>query len=766
MSSLSKKELAALSSPSFEQIINEKLASPARRSLLKGGAGMAALGFLGLGGCTSDGGAAAAGQVGTLQAVGFSAAAFSTADSVLVADGYRFQVLYKLGDPIATGVSAYLNDGTDAANNPGEFEFRAGDHHDGMYFFGLGGANTWDPTVSDRGLLCINHEAITPLFLHANGPTTTAGARDANESLKEINIHGVSVIEVRRNSTGTWTVVQNSPFNRRITAATPMDIMGPLRGTDFMKTKFSPNGTRTRGTINNCASGYTPWGTYLTCEENWNGYFRNINAANTNVIANDVASLRRYGIGANQAGREGWATASETGLSGEPFSRWNLLPSSPASNRADTGTQGALDYRNAAYTFGYNVEIDPFDPNSTPRKRTAMGRFAHEGAWVGPVVAGKPVVFYMGCDSRFEYIYKFVSTANWNAADVNGGLAAGDKYLDSGKLYVAKFNDDFSGQWLELATVAQGQAITPRAPGSLNPSATSYTVEGALDQYVNTRILADFIGGTPMDRPEWGAVNPRNGEVYMTLTNNTSRTNIAQANAANPRVYLDNDDNADGTVDAGEPNTFGNINGHIIRWKETGSMPAATTFNWDIYLFGAEVDDLNKPNVNISGLSEANFLSSPDGLWFSEKTGVLYIQTDDGAFTDTTNCMLLAVVPGDVGDGQNVTITNIDRSNPSNTATVTTKVGKPGTIRRLLVGPKDSEITGITESADGKSLFVNIQHPGEESPSLAAPTSSWPYPLAGGGFGNPASGATPSAANRPRSATIVISRTDGGVVGL
>ncbi|HEY1057261.1 MAG TPA: PhoX family phosphatase [Limnobacter sp.] len=764
MSTMTQQEMAVLSSPSFEEIINKQLQNPARRSLLKGGMGLGALGFLGLAGCGGEGTATAASGTSRLQAVGFSATSFSTADSVQVAPGYQFQVVYKLGDPIAAGVAAYANDGSDGANNPSEFEFRSGDHHDGMYFFGLSASNSWDPTVADHGLLCINHEAITPLFLHVNGPS--AAPRNANECLKEMNIQGVSVIEIRRGSNGLWSVVQNSLFNRRITTFTTMDISGPLRGSDFMKTKFSADGTRTRGTINNCAAGYTPWGTYLTCEENWNGYFRNVNAGNTNVIANDVSSLRRYGIPTNQTGRENWTTASEAGQSGEPFSRWNIVPTTAATTRADTGTQGALDYRNAAYTFGYTVEIDPFRPNSTPKKRTAMGRFAHEGAWVGPVEAGKPIVFYMGCDSRFEYIYKFVSAANWDPADVNGGLAVGDKYLDNGKLYVAKFNDDFSGQWLELGTITAGTVITPRNPGALTASATPYTVEGTLDQYVNTRILADHIGGTPMDRPEWGAVNPRNGEVYMTLTNNTSRTALAAVNAANPRAYLDNDDDGDGVVNAGASATYGNVNGHIIRWRETGSLPAATTFAWDIYLFGAELDDLNKPSVNVSGLTNDNFLSSPDGLWFSQKTGVLFIETDDGAFTDTTNCMLLAVVPGEVGDGQTVDIVNRDRTTPATTRTVTTKVGKPGTIRRLLVGPKDCEITGITESGDGKSLFVNIQHPGEESPSLANPTSSWPYPLAGGGFGNPATGQGPSSTNRPRSATIVITRTDGGMIGL
>jgi uncharacterized protein len=749
MSNMSQKELAVLSSPTFEEIINKHLENPSRRHILKGSMGVAALGFLGLAGCTSDGGAAL-GSVNPsstqLNAVGFSSTPLSLADSVQVAPGYQFQVLYKLGDPIVNGVAAYRNDGTDAANNPQEFQFRAGDHHDGMYFFGLGANNTWNPEVSDRGLLVINHEAITPLFLHANGPTTTAGARDANEALKEMYIHGVSVIEVRRGSNGQFSVVQNSLFNRRIHTFTDMEISGPLRGADAMKTKFSPNGTRTRGTINNCASGYTPWGTYLACEENWAGYFGNSN--NTGRSSNDQASMRRYGVRTSGNGREGWNTASEVGQVGEPFSRWNA---------GIVGATAADDYRNAPFTYGYNVEIDPFRPNTTPKKRTAMGRFAHEGAWVGPVEAGKPVVFYMGCDSRYEYIYKFVSTANWDPADMMGGLQAGDKYLDFGKLFVARFDASFNGTWLELGSVANGTTVsTVRGSGSLSTAAINYTVTDANEQYLNTRLLADIVGGTPMDRPEWGAVNPRNGEVYMTLTNNTNRTT---ADPANPRVYFDTDTNNDGIGDAG---TRGNVNGHVIRWRENGSNPAATAFAWDIYLFGAETDDLTNPNVNISGLTAENVLSSPDGLWFSQKTGVLYIQTDDGAFTDTSNCMLLAAVPGTVGDGRDVTVNN----SAAGGGTVTTRVGSTGTLRRLLVGPIESEITGLTESPDGKALFVNIQHPGEDTSNLtSAPTSAWPYTLAGGGFGNPPSGTLPAVGNRPRSATIVITRTDGGLVG-
>ena len=707
----------------FDDVLKEALSDPSRRQILRGGLGLSALSFLGLAGCGGGGG-------GALPAKGLNFTATplnQTYDGVSVAQGYKAELLFKLGDPINASTPAYLNNGTETSAS---YDFRAGDHHDGMYFFGMGSNNKWNESISDKGILCINHEAITPLFLHANGPTPAGtGTRTvADEVQKEFRLHGVSVVEVNKVN-GTFQVNLSSRFNRRITALTEMDISGPLRGHDLLKTKFSPTGVKTRGTVNNCASGYTPWGTYITCEENYAGYFKRSNI--TGRTANQLASELRNGV-TSTSGRERWSSIGAE----DDYARWDITI---------TGATAANDYRNAANTFGFNVEIDPFAPTSTPKKRTAMGRFAHEGAWVGPVTVGKPVVFYMGCDSVNEYIYKFVSTALWSASDVNAGMAAGDKYLDDGKLYVARFDSDFSGQWLELSNLTGTQAR----------GTETFTFGDSSDAYLNTRLAADKKGATPMDRPEWGAVNPVNGEVYMTLTKNAGRT-VALTEPANPRSYMDNPGQT----------TTGNPNGHIIRWREMGSNPAATSFTWDIYVFGAESDDLNNKNVNLSGLTADNFLSAPDGLWFSEKTGILYIQTDDGDFVKETDgkgstCMLLAAIPGTVGDGSIVDVTN---TLGSTTKTVKTNVGKTGELKRLLTGPIDSEITGITETHDGKALFINIQHPGEETTlaNLATPNSSWPYTNAGSG--NPDSPTTAKSA-RPRSATIVLTRIDGGVIG-
>ncbi len=713
--------------PHFASLLDARIS---RREALKGGIGSAVLSMIGgtagvamLTGCSSSDGESAPQSVVpqnlATPTLGFSAVAKSTADALIIPPGYTATVLYRLGDPITASTSDYRNDGTDSAAS---FATRAGDHHDGMHFFGMLN-NQYSVGTSDRGLLVMNHEAITPAYLHPTGATIVAGVRTvAEEVTREFFLHGISIVEVNRNN-GTWTYRRDSTMNRRIHTMTEMELSGPAARTPLMITKYSPDGSKTRGTVNNCANGYTPWGTYLTCEENWAGYFRRIAATDDpNRTAKERASFARYGV--TGAGRELWATVVPD-TADNLYGRWNAA-------RTGSSADGSDDYRNVANTYGWVVEIDPFAPTSTPKKRTALGRFAHEGAWIGPVTAGRPLVFYMGCDSRGEYIYKFVSNANWDPADANRGLAAGDKYLNDGRLYVAKFNATGTGEWVELRFGTNG----------ITASYAPYPFADQADVLINTRFAADAAGATKMDRPEWGAVNPVNGEVYMTLTNNSQRT-VATADAANPRFYND--------VRTNGVNQRGNPNGHIIRWREGADDVNATFFTWDVYLFGARSTS-DAANVNLSQLSAGNDFSSPDGLWFSRATNICWIQTDDGAFTDVTNCMLQASVPGRVGDGAKKSIAISDAVT---TRSVETYVGKaPGdaALRRFLVGPKECEITGLAESPDGKALFVNIQHPGEDSvPNYATKAygSYWP------------DGGT----SRPRSATIVITRNDGGIIG-
>ncbi|MDP9893456.1 secreted PhoX family phosphatase [Variovorax boronicumulans] len=648
----------------------------------------------------------------------FNAVAKSLDDVVTVPAGYTASVLYRLGDPIAAGVPAYANDGTDA---PSTYDRRAGDHHDGMTFFGINASNKWDPAGASRGLLVMNHEAITPLFLHPAGQTVVGGVRTvADEVLREFYLHGVSVIEVNKVG-NTWTYKQDSSLNRRVHTLTEMAFSGPAAKTDYLKTKYSTDGSKTRGTLNNCANGTTPWGTYLTCEENWAGYFRRI-AANDDKNRNtkEKASFSRYGVAST--GRELWATVTPD-TADDLYGRWNTEV---------IGATATDDYRNGHNTYGWVVEIDPFTPSSMPKKRTALGRFGHEGACLGPVVVGKPLVWYMGDDSRNEYIYKFVSTKNWDAADIGGGIASGDKYMDDGRLYVARFNEDGTGVWLELKL----------GVNNITSSYDKYAFADAADVVTNARLAADAAGATKMDRPEWTAVNPKTGDVYVTLTNtNAASRPITKTSASNPRYYDDKT--------TGGKSQLGNPNGHIVRFADDNADPTALGFKWDVYLFAAR--STASADVNLSQLTADNDMSSPDGMWFSHAApGLLWLQTDDGAYTDVTNCMLLAALPGKVGDGGAKVITNVDAGTPR---TQNTFVGKaPGTegLRRFLVGPKDCELTGIAESGDGRALFVNIQHPGEGTSDIKAPISHWP------------DGGT----SRPRSATVVITKNDGGLIGL
>ncbi len=719
------------SNPQINEIIEARLQDPVRRGLFKGAVASAALTFVGTTTNTLAADAAPRTPAKRPAKLGFKAVAKSLADVVSVPEGYTASVLFRLGDPMTANVPAYKNDGTDPAAS---FASRAGDHHDGMQFFGIGADGRYGSSSSARGLLVLNHEAITPSFLHPAGVTATgsgsAQVRTAPEEvLREFYVHGVSVVEVERNGNGNWRYKQDSAFNRRIHTLTEMALTGPAAGTAPMATKYSPSGTHTRGTVNNCANGYTPWGTYLTCEENWVNYFRRIAAGDDpKRSAREVVSLKRYGVAGT--GRELWATVTPD-TPDNLYGRWNAEAS---------GASAVDDYRNAPNTYGWVVEIDPFDPHSMPRKRTALGRFAHEGAWPARARAGQPLVWYSGDDSRNEYIYKYVSNAKWDPADAKRGLAAGDKYLDAGRLYAAKFNADGNDEWLELKF---GSA-------TINANTAGYAFADQADVLVNARLAADAAGATRMDRPEWGAVDHLTGAVYMTLTNNNAAMRpVGATDAANPRHY--NDARTNGTAQRGNPN------GHIIRWLETKNDPAAITFKWDIYLFGARAGS-DPENINISGLTAENDFSCPDGLWFSPATNVCWIETDDGAYTDVTNCMLLAALPGSVGDGGADAvkiITNTDEK--GGTRQVRTLVGAaPGDrLRRFLVGPAQCEITGVAESPDGKALFVNIQHPGEDTKTADIGNPSvWPSHWPDGGMA------------RPRSATIVITRNDGGVIGV
>ncbi len=758
--------------PEFMEIVKARLD---RRGFLRGtgaSAAVAAIGTVGLAACGGGGsdlpitppltGVAA----NKPTALTFAVVDKSREDRFTVPSGYTARPFYRTGDPIAAGIAAYSNVGTDDATT---YNQRSGDNHDGIEYFALNDACTArDADGNNCGILAMNHEYITQQFLHEATAYPITGARVQAQVTREVAMHGVSVIEVMKqtaagvfSATGTWNYVQSSSHNRRITAATRIEMSGPVRGDSQLITKYSPTGTATRGTLNNCGTGYSLWGTLLTCEENWAGYFSRSTATdNTNrggATAKEVISMTRYSVSGD---RYGWGTlAATTAVAmaanavdsvGDLNDRWNAN---------QLATNANLDYRNVANTFGWVVEIDPYSPSSTPKKRTALGRFAHEAA-VSPLpVVGQPIAVYMGDDSRGDYIYKFVSSATWVAADATATtrMATGDKFLDAGVLYVAKFNADGTGTWIALTIT------NPTISG-----ATNFPFRSQADVCLNTRLAADAVGATRMDRPEWGAINPLNNEVYFTLTeNNSGNRPLANIDAANPRFHQDARA-ATSTTTAGT-NT-GNPFGHILRLRDANT--AATTFTWDVYLFGSQAD-ADPTRVNLSGLTTANDFARADGLWFSRVTGICWVQTDDsGAFLDESNCMMLAALPGQVGDGvalaAQAASTAASGSTPPGAALAATKRGAQvtsSTLRRFLVGPRDQEITGATETPDGRTMFVNVQHPGEDTPvaNVAANagdfSSYWPR-------GERAPGSLAIAAGaRPASATVVITKNDGGRIG-
>ena len=756
----------------FQEVLDNALSSPSRRTILRGGLGLATMFALPmLPGC-GGGGSNVSGVplLGVSSLMKFTPIAKSTADLVSVPAGYTARVLHATGDTMKTGVATYSNAGTDDAES---WANRVGDQHDGTEIFYIGSdgksKGSYSYAAGDKAVLSVNNESSAEAhFFHPTGQTSGGvtglkfnqfnetglawplTVRPASEAIKEILMHGVTLTEVTFDSSGKPTGYNaTSSLNRRITPETVMTVTGPAAELANLKalmvTKFDPTGSTTRGTLNNCGTGITPWGTLITCEENWATYFTMPAGSTVPTDAKLIASRSRYSVQttatsatATTSRTQGWHTVTDADPTSR-FARWNVSAS---------GATAAADFRNEPQTFGYNVEIDPANPTSMPAKRTSMGRFAHEAAVCGVPVVGQPLAFYMGCDSRNEYIYKFVSTKTWDATDIGGGIAAGDKYLNEGKLYVAKFNDTGMGEWLELSIN--------------NPliKAASFGFTNQAEVLVHTRLAADAAGATKMDRPEWGAVNHANGEIYFAMTNNrTPEKTIAMVNPANPRYYKDMDGRKDGAS-----TRDGNPNGHIVRFKETNNMAQATTFNWDIFLFGAE-EDASTANTNISDLTAVNSFSSPDGLWFSKSTGICWIQTDDGAFTDETNCMLVAAVPGTVGDGGAFTVTNSMTVSAAvqtkNQATFVGGILGESRLRRFLVGPRGAEVTGITETADGKAIFVGIQHPAEDATAYNdASKGVWPTNAnngAGGAYG---------AGTRPRSATIIITKNDGGKIGL
>ena len=615
------------------------VSEPTRRTVLFGGMASALATLMPM---TASAAATRAATLGSAPLIGFKSVAVSTADALVVPEGYTATVAFAWGEPV--GVAGHMPAwNADASNSAAEQEVQIGMHHDGMHYFALEG--------SRRGLLAINHEYTDDGLLHTDGMQNWT----AEKVRKSIAGHGVSVIEVEQKN-GQWQTVLPSKFARRITAATPMAVTGPAAGHALMKTANDSSGSRVLGTLNNCAHGYTPWGTYLTCEENFAFYF--------NGPQQPDAHQRRWGLRKDGRGY-----------------RWHEFDA-----RFD-----ANQHPNESNRFGWVVEIDPTDPTMTPIKRSALGRAAHEGATVATTRSGRAVV-YMGEDASFEYIYKFVSRDTVRP----GGFKANRDLLDHGTLFVARFEPDGSGIWMPLR---HGEGPLTLANG--------FADQGEV--LIKTRQASDLLGATKMDRPEWIAIDPQSGEVYCTLTNNTQRGAPGRpaVDATNPRVN--------------------NTMGHIIRWKESVDFDA-TAFRWNHFVMAG---DPKNSRAEAKGNINGEAYGSPDGLWFDSR-GVLWIQTDAHA----TN-----MYKGEyAGVGSNMMLAADVRT---------------GETRRFLVGPTNCEVTGVVTTPDLRTMFVNIQHPGESPTDRSDPLqpdkySTWPSGQKGA---------------RPRSATVIVRKKDGGIIG-
>ncbi len=619
-----------------------EVSDPARRLWVQGGVGALATGVFGalLPGCAVLPGG------GPL--LGFKAIPAANTDTLVVPEGYVASAFASWGEPIgvAGNMPAWRGDGS---NSAADQAVQMGMHHDGMEYFAIDG--------SKRGLLVTNHEYTDDGLLHPDGFKTWS----AEKVRKSQAAHGVSVIEIE--STGAkapWQMVRPSRYARRFTAYSPFTVAGPAAGHALMRTAADPQGRTVLGTLNNCASSQTPWGTYLSGEENFAFYFDGGDTLD--------AHQRRWGL-------------RKTG-----FYRWP-----EHDERFD-----ARKHPNEFNRFGWVVEIDPLDPNSTPVKRTALGRAAHEGAWVA-LTRDRRAVVYSGEDARFEYIYKFVSRDPVRAA--GAGLTAAQanrELLDHGTLYVARFNADGTGQWLPLV----------HGHGPLT-AANGFADQGEV--LIKSRQASDLLGATKMDRPEWVTIDPRSRDIYCTLTNNSSRgaKDLPGVDAANPRAN--------------------NVMGGIIHWKDDGDFDGAT-LRWDhLVLAGDPANQRPEAKGNING----DIFACPDGLLIDAR-GVMWIQTDMHA-TQMYKGELVRI-----GNNQMLAC---DRAS--------------GEIRRFLTGPVNCEITGVTLTPDGRTMFINIQHPGEtptDRSDPAEPTkySNWPDYKAGG---------------RPRSSAVVIRRSDGGLIG-
>ena len=563
-----------------------------------------------------------------------------------VADGYRADVVAAWGDAMKPGQNAFDARTMDAAAQAERFGYNC----DFIAYMPLPrGSQT-----SDHGLLCVNNEYVSFNVMFDDLPDDgEGGAKMTAEQVALCNAAiGHSIVEIRREN-GQWRIVQDSPLNRRITMDTPMAISGPVAGHDWMKTSADPEGRMARGTNYNCGGGVTPWGTVLTCEEGAADTFGGDPAKSPHA-----AVLERYGYdGSDYYGRARFDD------------RFNVEKEPNEPNR-----------------FDWVIEIDPYDATSTPIKRTALGRMAHEASTVVRNKDGR-IVVYMGDDDYFEYVYRFVSEAAYDPTNPSSGK----DILDAGTLSVARFDADGMVTWLPLAH-------------GTGPLTADNGFADQADVLLKTRLAADALGATPMDWPEDMETNPVTGRVYAIMTKNKNIT----ADKLNP-------------VNTRPENHYG----HIVELIPPGGAGAeadhaADTYAWDLFVLAGNPKKAEEGARFHPDTTEDGWFVNPDNLTFDPR-GRMFVATDGAnAF--------------DIADG----IYGVDTEGPAR-----------GLPKLLFACPMGAEASGPCFTPDGTTLFVSVQHPAEDSDTLATATTRWPD-FAEDGV--------------PRPAVVAIQRMDGGEV--
>ncbi len=625
-----------------------------RRSILKGALGVTALGALAASPLTL---LAAAGKQGGSSGsrFGFTEIAHGVDETHHVAPGYSADVLIRWGDPVVPG-GTELDPFAQSAAAQGK-QFGYNNDFIGYIPLPLGSNNP------EHGLLCVNHEYTDEEVMFPGLGKYDASHSGVTKEIVDIEMagHGGSVLEVKKTD-GNWSVVQDSHYARRINALdTRMAISGPAAGHPRLRTSEDPTGTRVIGTLNNCAGGITPWGTYLMAEENFHGYFQgdldfhplrgaaNGEEGDSNDSGDPIgehpekANYQRYGV---PSGRYAWGR----------FHRRFDINAEP----------------NEANRFGWIVEVDPLDPQSMPVKRTALGRFKHEGA--ESIVNGDGrLVLYSGDDQRFEYLYKFVSEGRVDPIN----RAANRDLLDRGTLYVARFHSNGTMTWLPLVFGWNG--LTPENG-----------FQSQADVLIETRRAASILGATPMDRPEDVEPNPKTGRVYVMLTNNSKRK-PDQVDPVNPRAA--------------------NIWGHLLELTAPNGDHAAITFGWDILIKAGNPADTGVAALWNPATSDNGWFSCPDNCAVDHQ-GRLWVATDQGKAWKKAS-----------GSADGVWA-------------VETEGEGRGTGRMFFRVPVGAELCGPRFTPDDKTLFVSVQHPAtdgtkafpgfERSSTFEDPATRWP----------------------------------------